>query len=144
MEKKNELRTMITSSEWAETKHAKSVKGKAAVSMALSASFWNGVSLCLKVFSPLVKVLRLVDGDRKPSMGFVYGELSRAREEIKNLFNDQEAHYRPILDIIDALAQDRLDTLLHLATYLLNPYYAYANPSIGNDLVVIWWIFELC
>ncbi|KAL5747620.1 hypothetical protein ACOSQ2_024917 [Xanthoceras sorbifolium] len=46
-------------------------------------NFWNGVTLCLKVFAPLVKVLRLVDGDVKPSMGFLYGELKNAKEEIK-------------------------------------------------------------
>ncbi|XP_062020978.1 uncharacterized protein LOC133737448 [Rosa rugosa] len=137
MEKKNELRAMITSDEWNESKHAKSVKGKAAVNIALSTSFWNEVSLYLKVFAPLVKVLRLVDGDRKPSMSFVYGELLRAKEEIKMAFKDQEAHYRPILDIVDGKARDRLDSPLHLAGYLLNPYYTYANPSIENDNVVM-------
>ncbi|XP_004306187.1 PREDICTED: uncharacterized protein LOC101313541 [Fragaria vesca subsp. vesca] len=137
MEKKNELRAMITSSEWSETKHAKSVKGKAAMNIALSASFWNGVSLSLKVFAPLVKVLRIVDGDRKPSMGFVYGELIRAKEEIKKVFKDQEAHYRPILDIVDAKARDRLDSPLHVAAYLLNPYYTFADPSLENDEVVM-------
>ncbi|KAL5812627.1 hypothetical protein ACOSQ3_027577 [Xanthoceras sorbifolium] len=44
-------------------------------------SFWNGVTTCLKVFAPLVKVLRLVDGDRKPAMGFVYEELLQAKEK---------------------------------------------------------------
>ncbi|KAL5826711.1 hypothetical protein ACOSQ4_018508 [Xanthoceras sorbifolium] len=57
-------------------------------------SFWNGVTTCLKVFAPLVEVLRLVDGDRKPAMGFVYGEL---------------LNYQPILDIIDARIKYRLD-----------------------------------
>ncbi|XP_062016188.1 uncharacterized protein LOC133732615 [Rosa rugosa] len=137
MNKKNELRAMITSDEWNESKHAKSVKGKVAVNIALSASFWNGVSLCLKVFAPLVKVLHLVDGDRKPSMGFVYGELLRAKEEIKMAFKDQETHYRPILDIVDGKARGRLDSPLHLAGYLLNPYYTYANSSIENDNVVM-------
>nr|XP_011470559.1 PREDICTED: uncharacterized protein LOC101302707 [Fragaria vesca subsp. vesca] len=125
IEKKIELRSMITSGEWSESKHAKSAKGKAATSIyiALSPSFWNGVNLCLKVFAPLVKVLRLVDGDRKPSMGFVYGELQKAREEIKKTSKNQEAHYRPILDIVDGKAREQLDSLLHLAGYLLNPYY---------------------
>uniref|UniRef100_UPI0005C9ACA9 uncharacterized protein LOC101303082 n=1 Tax=Fragaria vesca subsp. vesca TaxID=101020 RepID=UPI0005C9ACA9 len=137
MEKKNELRAMITSSEWSETKHAKSVKGKAAMNIALSASFWNGVNLSLKVFAPLVKVLRIVDGDRKPSMGFVYGEQLELNEEIKKVFKDQEAHYRPILDIVDAKARDRLDSPLHVAAYLLNPYYTFADPSLENDEVVM-------
>ncbi|KAL5734909.1 hypothetical protein ACOSP7_032770 [Xanthoceras sorbifolium] len=46
-------------------------------------NLWNGITLCLKVFAPLVKVLRLVDGDVKPFMGFLYGELKNAKEKIK-------------------------------------------------------------
>ena len=68
MDKKSELRCMVTCDEWANCKHSKSPKGKLAYSNILSASFWNGVTLCLKVFGPFFKVLRLVDGDRRPSM----------------------------------------------------------------------------
>ena len=133
MEKKSELRAMVASEEWNTSKHSKNAKGKAAFNTALSATFWNGVTLALKVFAPLVKVLRLVDGDKKPSMGFVYGELLRAKEEIKEAFKNQEAHYRPILDIIDVKARGRLDSPLHLAGYLLNPYFTYNDPRIEND-----------
>ena len=100
-------------------------------------SFWNGVTLCLKVFAPLVKVLRLVDGDRKPSMGFLYGELKQAKEEIKEAYKNVEANYRPILEIIDKKAEGRLDGPLHLAAYLLNPYYFFKDPSIQNDDLVM-------
>lgn len=137
IEKKSELRTMVASEEWNTCKHSKSAKGKAAYNIALSTSFWNGVSFCLKVFAPLIKVLRLVDGDNKPSMGFVYGELLRAREDIKVTFNNQELHYRPLIDIIDEKSRNRLDSPLHLAAYLLNPYYSFNDRSIGSEEVVM-------
>ncbi|CAM8936807.1 unnamed protein product [Rhodiola kirilowii] len=137
MDKKNELRAMVTSAEWNESKHGKSAKGNVAASIVLSAPFWNGVSLCLKVFAPLFKVLRLADGDQKPSMGFLYGELLKAREEIKMVYKNQEMHYKPILEIIDKKAHERLDSPLHLAGYILNPYYSYVDPSISNDEVVM-------
>nr|XP_011460849.1 PREDICTED: uncharacterized protein LOC101300806 [Fragaria vesca subsp. vesca] len=95
MEKKSELRAMVASSEWSASKHSKSAKGKTAFNTALSAAFWNGVTLCFKVFAPLVKVFRLVDGDKKPSMGFVYGELHRAKEEIKEALKNQEPSLSP-------------------------------------------------
>ncbi|KAF7153803.1 hypothetical protein RHSIM_Rhsim01G0126200 [Rhododendron simsii] len=63
-----------------------------------------------KMFGPLVMVLRLVDGDRKPSMGFVYGELKNAKEEIKGAYKLVETNYWPILDVIDGKAKGRLDT----------------------------------
>ncbi|KAL9658954.1 hypothetical protein QQ045_015582 [Rhodiola kirilowii] len=99
---------MVTSAEWNESKHGKSAKGNVAASIVLSAPFWNGVSLCLKVFAPLFKVLRLADGDQKPSIGFLYGELLKAREEIKMVYKNQEMHYQPILEIIDKKAHERL------------------------------------
>ncbi|XP_073019346.1 uncharacterized protein [Primulina eburnea] len=133
MEKKNELRAMVASEEWNVCEHSKSVKGNMSYNTALSASFWNGVSFCLKVFAPLVKVLRLVDGDN--NMGFLYGELLRARDEIKMTFKNQELHYRPIIDIIDEKSRNRLDSPLHLAAYLLNPYYSFNDPSIGSEEV---------
>ncbi|CAN1791345.1 hypothetical protein LINPERHAP1_LOCUS19269 [Linum perenne] len=49
----------------------------------LSVTFWKGVNLCLKVCEPLVKVLRIVDGDVKPSIGFVYGKLVTVKREIQ-------------------------------------------------------------
>ena len=61
-----------------------------------SLAFWNGVTLCLKVFAPLVRVLRLVDGDRKPSMGFLYGELKLAKNDIREALNNVESNYQSI------------------------------------------------
>ncbi|CAD6268226.1 unnamed protein product [Miscanthus lutarioriparius] len=45
---------------------------------------------------PLVKVLRLVDGDVKPSMGFVYGELLKAKREIKEAFGNNESRFKEV------------------------------------------------
>ena len=114
-----------------------STKGKTAYATMVSAHFWNGVSLCLRVFEPLFKVLRLVDGDKKPSMGFLYGELQKARNEIKEALKNNEAHYRPIIQIIDEKAHDRLDGPLHLAAYFLNPYYFFKDQNIQHDSFVM-------
>ncbi|KAL5840514.1 hypothetical protein ACOSQ4_013122 [Xanthoceras sorbifolium] len=99
----------------------------------MSMSFWNGVTACLKVFAPLVKVLKLVDEDRKPAMRFVYGELLQAKEDIKVALNNVEKNYQPIFDIIDARIKGRFDSSLYLAVYFLNPYYYYRDPTIKND-----------
>jgi hypothetical protein len=66
MDKKHDLRHMVGSKEWEDTKWAKKGKGKEANAIISSPGFWNKVSLCLKVFAPLFKILRLVDGDWKP------------------------------------------------------------------------------
>nr|XP_028956498.1 uncharacterized protein LOC103441098 [Malus domestica] len=141
MDKKKDLKVMVASEEWEQCKHVKTTKGKVAYATVLSSHFWSGVLLCLKVFEPLFKVLRIVDGDKKPSMGFLYGELQKAKMEIKETFKNNEANYQPILQIIDEKARERLDSPLHLAGYLLNPYYFFKNQSIQHDPIVMEGIF---
>ncbi|XP_052194456.1 uncharacterized protein LOC127802598 [Diospyros lotus] len=133
MEKKSQLRTMFTSFEWEECKWSKTVKGKTAYATVLSIAFWNGVTICLKVFAPLVKVLRIVDADKKPSMGFLYGEINQAKKDIKEALNNLEKNYLPIMEIIDARVKDRLDSPLHFAAYLLNPYYLFKDMDMQFD-----------
>ncbi|KAK2645550.1 hypothetical protein Ddye_020745 [Dipteronia dyeriana] len=133
VEKKDNLRAMFASREWDKCKWSKTTKGKTAYSTMMNITFWNGVTTCLKVFAPLVRVLRLVDGDQKPYMGFLYGKLIKAKEEIKLALKGNDNAYRPIIDIIDSKVKDWLDTPLHLMAYLLNPFYLYEDPSIGTD-----------
>ncbi|GKA09123.1 hypothetical protein Tco_0688454 [Tanacetum coccineum] len=132
-EKKSQLRNMFCSEEWEECKFSKTVKGKTVYALVLNAAFWAGVTTCLKVFAPLVKVLRMVDADWKPSMGFIYGELKKARQEIKDALDNENA-YKPISDIIAKKSSNRLDTCLHMTAYILNPFYYYHDPSAKLDI----------
>ncbi|CAA0832218.1 hAT dimerisation domain-containing protein / transposase-related, partial [Striga hermonthica] len=133
---------MFTSSEWDECKWSKTVKRKASYNTVMSISFWNGVTSFLTTFAPLMKVLRIVDADKKPSMGFLYGELMHAKEDIKSVLNNLAKNYDPILEIIDTKMMGRLDTPLHLMAYLLNPYYHYKDPNLVLDQVVSDGVFD--
>src|SRR5690606_41789125 len=50
----------------------------------LQESFWRNVSYSLKLTGPLVKVLRMVDGEKKPAMGYIYAAKDRAKEAIRS------------------------------------------------------------
>ncbi|KAM0918616.1 hypothetical protein ACQ4PT_008738 [Festuca glaucescens] len=89
------------------------------------------------VFEPLVKVLHLVDGDVKPSMGFLYGELLKAKRDIRDAFGNVEKNYKDVMAIVDKKMKGRLDSPLHVAAYMLNPYYSYNNNTIFDDPNVI-------
>ena len=65
----------------------------------------------------------------------------KAKMEIKETFKNNEANYQPILQIIDEKARERLDSPLHLAGYLLNPYYFFKDQSIQHDPIVMEGIF---
>jgi len=137
MEKKDCLRKMVVDSKWYDLPDVKSKKGKDATATVLNINFWRDVSLCLKVFEPLVKVLRLVDGDVKPSMGYVYGELLKAKREIKEAFGNVEKNYKEVMAIVDKKMKGRLDSPTHVAAYMLNPYYSYSNVAIFSDPTVV-------
>ena len=67
----------------------------------LMPSFWNTVVVAHKVSGPLVKVLRLVDTEKKPPMGYIYEAMDRAKECIASSFDHKEEKYNEIFEIID-------------------------------------------
>ncbi|CAM8892599.1 unnamed protein product [Rhodiola kirilowii] len=66
---KNNLRKMVTSEEWNDSKWSKEVGGKKVATFILQETFWKDVHNALKLGSPLIEVLRRVDGERKPPIG---------------------------------------------------------------------------
>ena len=70
---------------------------------------------------PLVKVLRLVDGDAKLAMSYIYEAMDRVKEQIRKNFNDVQRRYRPILRIIETRWELQLHRPLHAVAYSLNP-----------------------
>ena len=64
-------------------------------------SFWNTIIFYLKVSSPLVCVLHLVDGEKKAPMGYIYEAMTRAKKTILKSFLGNEEKYKEIFEIID-------------------------------------------
>ncbi|XP_052187694.1 uncharacterized protein LOC127798276 [Diospyros lotus] len=135
---KSNLRRMFTSEEWMTSKWVKEAGAKKVVEVILMPSFWNNVVFALKVAGPLVRVLRLVDGEKKPAMGYIYEAMDRAKEAIANSFNGDEKKYAPIFQIIDNRWDVQLHRPLHAAGWYLNPEYFYKaehiDPEIMNGL----------
>ncbi|XP_058008124.1 uncharacterized protein LOC110665045 [Hevea brasiliensis] len=127
LRKKPTLEKMFTSESWTTSKWAKEVKGKKCERTILSPAFWNHVVYALKVSGPLVSVLRLVDNEKKPAMGYIYEAMDRAKEAIANSLNDNEEKYKSIFEIIDARWSLQLHRPLHAAVYFLNPEFFYPN-----------------
>ncbi|KRH49117.1 hypothetical protein GLYMA_07G133300v4 [Glycine max] len=87
-ELKASLMSMFSSEEWKTSKFGTSQEERKVQNMALDSRFWKNVIMCLKVAAPLMVVLRLVDSDVKPAMGFIYEEMENAKEKIKCNFNN--------------------------------------------------------
>ncbi|XP_057770666.1 uncharacterized protein LOC130990449 [Salvia miltiorrhiza] len=126
---KNNLRKMVISEEWIASKWQKDAGGKKMTSFILQDTFWRNVLYALKLVGPLVKVLRMVDGDKKPAMGYIYEAMDRAKEAIAKSFGHKEEHYKEAFGIIDKRWDCQLHRPLHAAGYFLNPEIYYDNPE---------------
>lgn len=130
---KQKIRTMFTSEEWSNIKVSKEAKGKKASATVLQVSFWEDVVHALKAMGPLIKVLRLVDNEKKPAMGYIYQVIMDAKNQIKKNFEDNEVKYTPVIEIVERRWGIQLHHPLHAAGHYLNPEYFYTNPLIEND-----------
>ncbi|KAF8410611.1 hypothetical protein HHK36_003143 [Tetracentron sinense] len=98
----------------------------------LSTTFWNNIIYAMKITAPLMRVLRLVDGEKKPPTGYIYEAIDRAKEAIKEAMGGQrnERRYKPIWNIIDKRWDVQLYQPLHAARYIINPEFYYNNQDI--------------
>ena len=79
----------------------KGCRAKKMASYILQESYWKNILYYLKLTSPLVKVLRMVDGDKKPPMGYIYEAMDRAKEVIAQSFSNKEENYEEAFNYID-------------------------------------------
>ncbi|KAL3628258.1 hypothetical protein CASFOL_027304 [Castilleja foliolosa] len=136
-QEKVNLRQMFVSDERNSNKLSKEAKGKEAYKTVTMPSFWRNIVYILKVMAPLVKVLRTVDGERNPAMGYIYEAMDKAKEAIMKSFDSNESKYKEVFDIIDRRWNVQLHRPLHAAFHFLNPEYYYDNPQMEFDSEVI-------
>ncbi|XP_075659181.1 uncharacterized protein LOC142629075 [Castanea sativa] len=119
---KKELRQMFTCDQWVESRYARDVMGKEVAALVLEdKEFWLQCQQIVKISEPLVRVLRLVDGDEKPSMGYLYEAMDKAKENIKARLKNKISAYIPFTSVIDARWDKQLHSPLHVAGCYLNP-----------------------
>ncbi|XP_057746199.1 uncharacterized protein LOC130965456 [Arachis stenosperma] len=130
---KGPLMTMFTSADWKTTKVASTPEGIRVQNMALDSRLWKNIVICLKAAAPLITVLRLVDSDEKPAMGFIFEGMRNAKETIKTNFGCVKKSYEPIWEIINGRWESQLHKPLHAAAYYLNPHYHYEPNFMVDD-----------
>ena len=118
---KNELRQMFTSNKWLELSHAKSNAGKdIAANVLQDTEFWSQCQHIVLVSEPLVRVLRLCDSEERPSMGYLFEAMDKAKETIIERMKKKVSLYGPYIRVIDARWDKQLHSLLHAAGCFLN------------------------
>nr|KAJ0206925.1 hypothetical protein LSAT_V11C500243910 [Lactuca sativa] len=117
------FRNMVVSKEWESSKWSSDGRGGGVKvkTYFMQDMFWRNVHYALKLTGPLVTVLRIVDGEKYPAMGFIYEAMDRAKEAIRDSFSRPD-DYKTAFEIIDRRP-------LHAAGHFLNPGIFYKDVS---------------
>ncbi|KAH6775320.1 hAT dimerization domain-containing protein / transposase-like protein [Perilla frutescens var. hirtella] len=71
----------------------------------------------------------MVDGDKKPAIGYMYEAMDRAKEAIAKSFEMKQEEYEEAFKIIDHRWECQLHRPLHAAGYFLNSSIYYKDPE---------------
>ncbi|KAL5180865.1 hypothetical protein HKD37_01G001917 [Glycine soja] len=113
---KDALRAMVTSRDWIGSTYAKDSKAKKFVEQILDSSFWKQCAHIVKLTKPLVCVLRIIDNEDKPTMGYY-----KDKEEMVRRFHRYKRKVEPYLEVLDRRWDSQLCKDLHVVGYWLNP-----------------------
>ena len=84
---KYDLQALMTSKFFVDSRYSKDDKSRVVVSIILDHKCWNDCLIVVNLMAPLVRLLHISNCDERPSMGYVYEGMYRARLGIKKLFN---------------------------------------------------------
>lgn len=133
---KRGIMSMFTSQEWHDGPFAKNKDGVVARKIVLhDANFWSHVAFCIKVVIPLVSVLREVDSEERPAMGYIYELMDAVKEKIAFNCGNVERKYKLIWNKIDKRWGPQRHHPLHAAGYYLNPQLHYEETFTNSKEV---------
>ncbi|CAH1415050.1 unnamed protein product [Lactuca virosa] len=122
-ENRHHIQVLFVSEEWKKSDFAKKAVGKKVERIVARKEFWDNIHLVCKVLAPLVDVVRLVDTEEKPCMGYIYDAMDKAKEQIKtNLtWMPNERMITRVWAMIQTRWTDQLHHPLHAVGCYLNP-----------------------
>ncbi|XP_020521171.1 uncharacterized protein LOC18431604 [Amborella trichopoda] len=129
---KDGLRAMVTSKDWLDSAYAKKSNGTLVVDILLDSHFWTSCTQVIRYTEPLLRVLRMVDSEQRPAMGYIYEAMLRVKDAIRIAFKSKKSDYMPIWDIVDSQWDRQLQRPLHAAGYVLNPA-CFFSPGFSDD-----------
>ncbi|XP_052118938.1 uncharacterized protein LOC110273134 [Arachis duranensis] len=120
-DRKKELQQLVVDSIFTNHKLGRSATGRAVSAIILDCKFWDDCFTICKPVGHLIYLLKVVDADDKPSLGYIYEGMLRAEDAIKEMFRQSKTAYQPYTYIINSRWDKHLKKDLHAAAYFLNP-----------------------
>ncbi|XP_016192714.1 uncharacterized protein LOC107633623 [Arachis ipaensis] len=108
--RKSDLQLLVVDTHFTRHKLGMSANGITVSAIILDNKFWNDCFTACQIVSPLIKLLRLVDADDKPSLGIVYeGMLREAPDVMRALLDLVTLHCKVNnLDLVEAMKEIHL------------------------------------
>ncbi|XP_026443024.1 uncharacterized protein LOC113342839 [Papaver somniferum] len=126
---KTPLQMVFVNDRWVKTRFARENVGVNALKIVTNIKFWEDVDYSCRVLKPLVKVVRLVDIERKPTMHSFYEAMRIARDQLeKNLAEDNDT-WVIVKAVFDKRWKNNFNHPLRCAAYYLNPSIFYKIPA---------------
>ncbi|CAN1267444.1 hypothetical protein LINPERPRIM_LOCUS12826 [Linum perenne] len=89
----------------------------------------------VEVVVPIIKLLKFVDSDAKPSLPYVYEGMKMIVKGIKDIYNDKESLYKQYVNIVNTRWDKHLKGDLHKAAYYLNPVLVYKHKESAGEVM---------
>ena len=115
----------MTSKFFVDNRLARELKAKEVVSIILDNSFWDDINVIVKISSPFIRLLQIIDFDQRPAIRYMYEGMYRARLGIKKIFRMRKHLYKPYTSITKNCWDKHLRKDLHVAVYWLNLAFQY-------------------
>lgn len=125
---------MFTSTIWEESAFAKQRLGVDVREIVLDPQFWLSSTKITRVSEALITVLEVADSKERPSIGYMYDAMDKAKKNIISAFDKDDSGYLPYLEVI-AHAQEEFHSPLHATACYLNPS-IYYKPSFSITSVI--------
>ncbi|XP_026410085.1 uncharacterized protein LOC113305216 [Papaver somniferum] len=130
---KTPLQMVSVNDWWVKTRFDRETVGVNALKIVTNSKFWEDFDYSCRVLKPLVKVVRLVDIERKPTMPSFYEAMRIARDQLeKNLSEDNDT-WDIVKAVFDKRWKNNFNHPLHCAAYYLNPSIFYKIPAHVKD-----------
>ena len=87
------------------------------VNNVLDSMFWKECVVIVQLTEPLVRVLQIVDSDKRPAMGYLYRVIHKAGEVILKRFQRKRKRVDPYMKLLETRWENQLRKNLHVAGY---------------------------
>ncbi|CAN1148351.1 hypothetical protein LINPERPRIM_LOCUS38042 [Linum perenne] len=131
-----DLKCLMVDESFRESTLGKSIIGEDVRAIIFDRAFWEECKSVVELMEPLVRLLRIVDSDEKPALGYVYEGYRRVEDKVWSLSAQNPEMAKPYMEILDMRWDKHLNQECVIAAYYLNPAMIYSSNYEGMSRTV--------